>query len=143
MDFWKELTANKEMKNELLQILKTAEIHSEDEKIDAILAFAKEKGYEVFEEDAELAKAKVNNIELSDEDLRKISGGATREEMLQWCAADYLCTSVWNTCAASNECGNGLWMCKEAVARGSCNTGMVSTKGCSGIFWSEPLKEPR
>ena len=143
MDFWKDLKTTKDMKDELIKTLKAAEIHSEDDKIDVILAFAKEKGYEVFKEDAELAKAKINCTELSEEELLNISGGASAKEMQQWCAADYLCSTAWNSCAVSNECEGGLWMCKEAVSQGSCNIGMSDTKGCSGIFWSNPLHDYR
>ena len=137
MDFWKDIIENEELKDELLQTLKNANIDSEAAKIDAILEFAKKKGYEVFEEDAELAKAKIVNTELSDDELIKISGGATDQEMLQWCAGDYLCNAVWNSCNVSNECYDGLWKCKEAMAHGNCTRGFMATQACSGVFWGK------
>ena len=136
MDFWKDLTENKELKEELYNCLKNSGAESETKKIDAIAKFAKEKGYEVLEEDLEIAKAKLTKGELSDDELANIVGGASPDEMQRWCAGDYLCTTAWNNCRVSNECEDGLWTCTSAMSQGSCNRGMSDTKGCTGIFWS-------
>ena len=138
MDFWKDLSENEELKAEL-----KAEFSKEDaaagkddliRKIDIIAEFARKKGYPFEDEDLELAKAKAVKMELSDEELEKIAGGASEQEMKQYCFADYLCALVWNHCVVSNECSDGLWMCDSAVSQGDCNRAMEASKDCSGLF---------
>ena len=120
MDFWKDLAQNKEMADELLDKLSAAEeeIRAEKraEKDKVIIEFAKSKGYEVTQEDMELAKAKAARFELSEEDAKLLAAAANYQEMTEFCVADYLCRAMWNTCMASNECF-GLLNCDEALAR--------------------------
>ena len=135
MDFWKDIKENDELKEEFHQALKASGAASDAEMIDAVAKFARDKGYEVLDEDIELTKAKLANIELSDEELSKISGGKDQQEMNQHCFADYLCTATWNACWFSNECFNGDWDCDSSVSDSICNRGSFLTKGCSGLFW--------
>ena len=121
MDFWKDLSENKDMAEELLQELSSAEeeIRTKKciEKDKAIIEFARSKGYEITEEDMELAKAKAVKLEMSDEDLKLLAAGASDKEMREYCIADYLCRVAWNTCLASNECSDNYTTCKTALRK--------------------------
>ncbi|MDO4503424.1 MAG: Nif11 family protein [Coriobacteriia bacterium] len=74
-------------------------------KVEAVVAFAKERGYEVDPE--ELAVAMATNREVDDDALAAVAGGGRG-----WCMADYGCYWVWNSCQFDNECKSGF-NCKD------------------------------
>ena len=129
MDFWKDLADNKEMSEELRKEIEAAEKIDAAGKVDLIVEFAKKKGYPVDEEDVQLAKAKLAKLEMSDEELAKLSAAASDEEQREICALDYLCLFTWNNCLVSNECFFEGTTCDNAVGK----SGWINS--CKYIAW--------
>ena len=122
-DFLKSLREDTELAKELENYIGQKAPADETAKLEALTAFAREKGWEIEEEDLALAQAEVR--ELSDDALAGISGGTDQRYEICW--FDYLCSWTWNTCRASNECEGGHFDCKTSVSAFDCITGMDQT----------------
>lgn len=109
----KEKQFNKKMN----AFIETKKLQTEEEKLDYIVEFARENGYDVSVEDFALDEADMHKLD--DEELAKVSGGGR-----ELCGADYICiTGVWNNCSCSEECScgtscSGNLYCKSSQAEG-------------------------
>lgn len=140
-NFWHDIAADRSMSEKLENFLKEADIKSPEDEIEAVARFAQGIGYAVDEEELALAKAQMRTISESEDWLEDINGGKWDDvdpDLYKYCAADYLCAAMWNTCAVSNECEDSLWTCKTAVSYGNCRNAIDATESCDAIFLYVP-----
>ena len=97
-DFKADLLSNEELRLELENALKAANLETLAAKEAFSIEFGKTHGYEFTEEDMILDKA--SSKELDEKELSLISGGKVQSN----CDFDYACSFAFNSCAFCNEC---------------------------------------
>lgn len=101
-DFLNDIKAG-ELYEKYKEIQAECESLPSNERVDFVIAFAKENGYEITVEDLALADA--DKQTLDDNELDRASGGlASKVEGREYCTFDYICGAAWNTCLCSDEC---------------------------------------
>lgn len=79
-------------------------------RVELLVKFAAENGYNVSVED--FTRAEAGNHEISEEELELVSGGGGNGT--EWCWGDYGCRVAWNTCIVDDECFSGTYECKTS-----------------------------
>ena len=98
--FKEAINNNAELKQALLKRCEEEKPADEAAKQELLVAFAREHGFEITDEDLILMRAEQKDLD--EKELSLVSGGKVKSN----CDFNYACSFAFNSCAFCNECYN-------------------------------------
>ena len=108
-EFLENFKKDEKLKNEFAELKSKSKVKDGSELDKLVVKFAKDKGYDVSEEDVAMAKAK--NREVTEEELNNLAAAKMGDK----CGCSYTCSYINYNCSSESDCAN-LAHCYQNIA---------------------------